>query len=267
MDSTTITFLGTAPAVPNAGHDAASFIVNRRYLVDTGWNAALTLRAHGLDPMDVEYLLLTHCHHDHYLGLPQLLFYRAMQRSERPENGGRAPLLKVVGPAGDVERVVEDTLRFLQIDRYPDIGVAVESIPLTPGDTFEDDAFRLVTCPNRHPVQGMCCRFTDKGTGATLAWTGDTAPFSDGAPQLVEHVRGASLLIHDATFGANPAPADNSYLHSGAPDAARLALAAGVGRLALVHGKEEKQEAARAAAVALFPHSFWPADGETVIVE
>ena len=75
MDQTTVTFLGTAAAIPSAGHDAASFVVNERYLVDTGWNTALTLLTHGLDPLNIEYLLLTHCHHDHYLGLPQLLFF------------------------------------------------------------------------------------------------------------------------------------------------------------------------------------------------
>jgi ribonuclease BN (tRNA processing enzyme) len=50
----------------------------------------------------------------------------------------------------------------------------------------------------------------------------------------------------------------------GAPDAARLAREAGVGRLALVHCREDKQAAALAAARPLFPNVFWPADGETV---
>ena len=52
--------------------------------------------------------------------------------------------------------------------------------------------------------------------------------------------------------------------HSGAPDAARVALEAGVGRLALLHCVEERQAAALAAAQALFPNTFWPEDGETV---
>jgi len=99
---TTVTFLGTDAVVPAGGGDTASFVINGKYLVDTGWYAAIKMRSYGLDPMDVEYLILTHCHHDHYLGLPHLLFYLAMRRSERPER----PALKIIGPAGEMETVV-----------------------------------------------------------------------------------------------------------------------------------------------------------------
>lgn len=267
MSKTIVTFLGTAAAVPGAGHDVASFVINGTYLVDTGWNAALTLCAHGFDPMDVEYLMLTHCHHDHYLGLPQLLFYRSMQRHRLSKSGKSFRPLKVIGPLNDVARVVDRAAQFLQVDYFPEMEAAVEIIALAPGDDFEGEAFHVTTCPTRHPVQGLCCRFTDKHTNAVLAWTGDTAPFSNGAPHLVEHVRGVGLLIHDASFGSNPAPTNNPYLHSGAPDAAYLAVAAGVRQLALIHGSEEEQEAARAAASRIFPSTFWPADGETINVD
>jgi len=264
-NKTTVTFLGTAAAVPAPGHEAASFIINNRYLVDTGWNAPLTLRVHGLDPLAVEYLFLSHCHHDHYLGLPQLLFYRAM-KVPRSGSGGTMPPLRVLGPAGNVERVVERAIAFLQPDIFPEIGAAlntaVDVVSLVPGgEPYETEAFHLSTSPTHHTVAGMCCRFTDKQTGIVIAWTGDTAP----CPSLVDHVRGAALLIHDATFGVQPAPTHNPYLHSGAPDAARLALAAGAGQLALIHGPEAQQEAACASAQTLFPATFWPGDGEVII--
>ena len=77
---TTVTFLGTSAVVPGAGHDTASFLINGKYLVDTGWYATIKMRGYGFDPMQLEYLFFTHCHHDHYIGLPQLLFYLRMRR-------------------------------------------------------------------------------------------------------------------------------------------------------------------------------------------
>src|SRR5579871_6483509 len=116
MPESTVTFLGTSAVVPGAGHDTASFLINGKYLVDTGWYAAIKMRSYGFDPMQLEYLVLTHCHHDHYLGLPQLLFYLRMRRRERPDR----PPLKIVGPAEDLERVVMLARQFLQPDRFPD---------------------------------------------------------------------------------------------------------------------------------------------------
>lgn len=255
---TRITFLGTSSVVPGAGHDTASFLIDRRCLVDTGWYAMIKMRSYGFDPLDLEYLILTHCHHDHYIGLPQVLFYLQMKRKERP---GR-PSLKIIGPAEDLEKVVTLAHRFLQAERFPDVLCPVELLPLRPGDTVEAPDFRLTTCASLHPVPGLCYRYEDAGTGAVFAFTGDTAYH----PEIVEHVRGVPLLIHEASFGPEPAPENNRSLHSGAPDAARVAVEAGVGRLALVHCVEERQAAALEAARALFPNTFWPADGEEVLL-
>lgn len=255
-EPTTVTFLGTAAVVPEGGHDTASLLVNGRCLVDTGWYAAIKMRCYGYDPLDLDYLFLTHGHHDHYIGLPQILFYRSMRRHARPS----VKPLKIVGPAEDLETIVGLALQFLQADRYPEAVCPVELLPLRPGQEIDELGLHVSACAARHAVPGLCYRFTDKRTGATLAVTGDTAP----DPGLVAHVRGVHLLVTEASFGPHPAPAENESRHSGAPDAAQMARAAGVGRLALTHGAEEIQSAALDAARAIFPDTFWPADGETV---
>jgi ribonuclease Z len=255
---TTVTFLGTEAVVPECGGDTASFVINGRYLVDTGWYAAIKMRCFGIDPMGIEYLFLTHCHHDHYIGLPHLLFYLAMRAGERP---GRAPL-KIVGPAGELELVVGLAQKFLQMERFAPVRIEPELIPLRPGDAWEDPEFALTTCASLHPVPGLCYRFADARTGAVVAFTGDTAY----EPSIPPFVAGADLLVTEASYGASPAPAANASLHSGAPDAARMAIEGRVKRLALVHCPRAKQAAALAAAQALFPNALWPADGEVVTV-
>lgn len=255
---TEVTFLGTDSVVPACGGDTASFVINRKYLVDTGWYGALRMGCYGIDPLQLEALFLTHCHHDHYLGLPHLLFYMTMRASERPD---RAPL-KIVGPAEDLERVVGLAQQFLQMERFPPVQYTPELIPLKAGEPLETEAFSLATCASVHPVPGLCYRFTDKNTNQVIAFTGDTAY----DPAIVRHVQGADLLIHEASYGASPAPAANASLHSGAPDAARVAQEAGVQRLALLHCPQPKQAAALQAAQAIFADTVWPADGETIFL-
>lgn len=259
MAQTTVTFLGTEPVVPGPGRDTASFLINGKYLVDTGWYAVLRMKSFGFNPMDLETLMITHCHHDHYLGLPQILFYLRMRRRERPDR----PPLQIIGPAEDIARVVALAQRFLQTERFPDLEYSPEILPLNPGDSYRTAAFHLTTCASVHPVQALTYRFTDQATGAQIAWTGDTAY----APHIADHVRGVDLLITEASHGpASPDPTSNPSLHSGAPDAARLALAAGVGRLALIHCPAEQAEAALVAARQIFPEAFFPGEGETVEV-
>src|SRR5882724_6192609 len=127
-DQTTVTFLGTDAVVPEGGADTASFVINRRCLVDTGWYAAIKMRCYGLDPMQLETLIFTHCHHDHYIGLPHLLFYHRMRARERPDR----PPLKIIGPAGEIDLVVGLAQKFLQMERFAPVQYQPELIPLNP---------------------------------------------------------------------------------------------------------------------------------------
>ena len=254
-----ITFLGTSTVVPAAGHETACALVNGVHLIDTGWNSAIGMKSYGYDPMLLDAVFLTHCHHDHYIGLPHLFFHMCMRARERPD---RKPL-KVVGPEEDVQRVVDLSLALLQPDRFDAVAYEPEVIPLAPGDSFTDGNMQVTTCRTVHPVPSLCYRFTDVASGASLAYTGDTAYH---AP-IADHAAGVGLLVTEASYGANASPADNGSLHSGAPEAALLAKEADADRLALVHVPEARHAETVEAARRDFPNSFIPADGETVILE
>lgn len=254
--ATTVTFLGTSSVTPEAGNDTATFLINGNVLVDTGWYSAVKMLGCGHSPLDLEYILLTHIHHDHYLGLPHLLFYRRMRQKDRD----RLPPLKVAGPADDVQRVVDLARALLQVERFPDDGHVPEVLPLAPGDSLQTEEFRLETCGTVHAVQGLCYRFTDKATGSALGITGDTAYH----PPIAEHLRGCTLLIHEAAHGARTLDGAHQTGHSTARDAARIAAAADAGRLALVHLRETDRADALAAAREIFPRTFLPDEGETI---
>ena len=253
---TNVTFLGTATVVPAAGHDTASFLINGRHLVDTGWYAAIKMLSYGFSPMNLETVFISHCHHDHYIGLPHLLFYLRMRKKENPE---RAPL-KVVGPADDIQRVVDLARSFLQTDRFPDVECIPEVFPLTPGESLELEELQVDTCETTHPVQGLCYRFTDRDTQASLVYTGDTGYH----PPIADLAQGASLLIHEASYGPKSHPDPDRWGHSGAPEAARIAELADVGRLALIHCPKKLAQEAVIAAKRIFPDTFLPEDGYTL---
>jgi ribonuclease Z len=99
--------------------------------------------------------------------------------------------------------------------------------------------------------------------GRKLVLTGDTAP-SDG---VVEVAQGADLLVHEATFCEEEGERARETEHSTAPEAARVALEAGVKLLALTHlssryGAAEVEREARA----IFPDTVVPRDFDLIDV-
>jgi ribonuclease Z len=250
---TRLTFLGTAAAVPAAGEETASFLVNGELLVDCGWNVAQRLLAHGHDPLAVRTLLFTHCHHDHYLGLPGLLFYRGMTG----RGPAKPPPLEIVGPPDDLPVVVDLARRFLQVERFPVVWPEVTLRPLEPGETYGSERYEVKTIRALHPVTGISGRLTDRRTGAVIAFSGDTAP----NPALVDLARGARLLIHEASVGPDVPDGSLRGDHSRATDAARVARDAGVTALRLIHVPARHRAASVAAAKAIFPATAMAVEG------
>jgi ribonuclease Z len=258
LSSTTLRVIGTDTVVPHAGNDTACLLLNRDCLVDAGWNAAIAMRAFGCDPLAVDYLFITHCHHDHYLGLPHLLFYHAMRRGERPDR----PPLTIVGPKPDIAMVVDRALAFLRHDQFPEVAALPRVLALQAGDSFTTPCFSVTTAPTVHPVVGLCYRFEDKGTGASIVVSGDTAFHLP----LASHARGADVLVHEASRGPGESDPNARGGHSGALDAARIAAAAGVKRLVLVHYPTAQREGILKAAQSVFPNTVAALPGDLIEV-
>jgi ribonuclease Z len=255
-ESTHVTVLGSATVVPDADQDTACLLLNHDHLIDTGWNAAINMGRYGGDPMLVDYLFITHCHHDHYIGLPQLLFVHAMWRSRRPDR----PPLTIVGPRPDIRMVVERALSFLRCDQFESVDTHPVVVPLQAGESYTTPRFEVKTAPTIHPVVGLCYRFEDRLTGATLGVTGDTAY----RPELAEHVRGVDLLVHEASCGACAKHPNDRGGHSGSIDAARVALAGEVRQLGLIHYSTNARDKILAAAQDVFPNTVALLEGDRI---
>ena len=185
-----IVFLGRDACMTAAHSDASGILIDRRILVDCGYFVADRLLTLGIQPQAIETLLFTHMHHDHYFGLPQILFWYL-------QSGKPLERLNIYGPEHDLARVVELSFEFLQAGKgrafYEDCGRPTLH-PLSKKSGFalkfdrqndasqrgqmntSDDAdfvYKVTTCASYHPVDGLCYRIADSA-GKVLSLTGDT---------------------------------------------------------------------------------------------
>lgn len=252
---TEITFLGTSSCLYDLGNDTASYLLNGGLLIDTGWNAVDNLRRAGVDPSAIETVLFTHMHHDHYLALTSLLFYRI-------SCGKSLDSLTLIGPS-DLKNVTSLALAYLQIERFfpESVGIPV-CMELDPSASFILDSLRLKigASPSVHTVDGRYYMIHDLETGIRTGFSGDTAYHeSEG-----EFFADCDMLIHECSLGAKQ-PGNNDYLHSSACDAGRAAAQSRAKQLVLVHYPERlTDECVKSASMVYGGIIKVPSPGETV---
>ena len=293
-----VLFLGTAASAPTSRRGLAAHLIRRggdRILVDCGEGTQRQLLRSGAGLVDVDEILLTHCHADHFLGLPGLLKTFGLRAREAP--------LHLFGPAG---------LRALMASMDPVIGrlpYRLELVELRPGDALDRDGYRISAIATDHGIpslgyalvederpgrfdldaarrlgvpEGPMFGLLQHGQAVTLAsgetiapadvvgaarpgrtvvFSGDTRP----CRALFDAAAGADVLVHEATFLEDERDRAAETGHTTAMQAARLARDAGVRLLALTHlstrylGREIAAEA-----VAEFPETVVPRDFDTI---
>jgi ribonuclease Z len=266
-----VTLLGTAASVPTAARGTSATLITRggdRVLVDCGEGTQRQFLRSGIGLIELEAILITHLHGDHFLGLPGLLKTYALRGRERS--------LRIVGPRG-LARLFA-VLNPL-VGRLP-YGLDLdERDPAGAGAVWEGPGARIVGFPTRHTVpslgfaliedprpgafdvraaralgvpEGPLFGELQRGAavlgadgsevrpeqvlgppraGRRVVISGDTEPC--GA--TLDMAEGASVLIHEATFLDADRERARDTRHTTAREAAVLAREAGVDLLVLTH--------------------------------
>ena len=291
-------FLGTSGSAPTAQRATSATLIRRggdRLLIDCGEGTQRQLLRSNVGLVDLEEVLLTHFHADHYLGLPGMLKTFALRGREVPLTLYGPPglrdlltsLQRVFGKltypletielsAGDVITRGDYEIRAFAVDHGPQALGYLLAETARPGrfDVAVADSLGVPAGRERGALQrGEAVTLAGGETvrpeqvlgptrpGRSLAVTGDTAP----AASVVDAVAGVDLLVHEATFCADERQRARETGHSTAAEAALAARAAGVRLLALTHissrysGNEAADEARQ-----LFPDTVVPRDFDIV---
>jgi ribonuclease Z len=255
-------FAGTGASAPSARRGLSATLLRAggdRMLVDCGEGTQRQLvKTVGLPEIDV--ILITHLHADHWLGLPGMLKTYDLRDRERPLElfgppGLRAMLERIQPTFGklgyplEIEELdVDESLRFdgyrIQTFATRHRGASVGYVFVEddrPGRFDADRARELGAEPGPEFGQlqrGESVRGIDPSQvmgptrpGRRIVFTGDTRP----SDTTVVAASGADLLIHEGTFMDDDRDRAAETAHSTGVQAAEVARDAGVRFLAVQH--------------------------------
>jgi len=297
-----VTLLGTSAAVPTVERNVSSLMVQREgehILFDCGEGTQRQMMRYGAG-FTLNDIFITHFHADHTLGIAGLLRTFGLQARTAPltlhgPRGARRQLGALVElgmermkfPVEIVELAPGDTLRRgeyeIQVGAAQHKGdcLAYALVELPRLGRFDPDRARALGVPEG-PMwgqvhRGLAVALPDgrivepaelvgpSRTGRRVVYTGDTAP----CDPIRALAKGADLLIHEATFGADERQRARETQHSTAFDAATLARDVGARKLVLTHiSARYSREAPEllAEARAIFPETAIGRDGMVIDV-
>lgn len=159
-----------------------------KYLLDCGNTAMIGMRKFGVNPDEIDGIILTHLHGDHFGGIPVLILYEQFRKREKP--------LYIVGPEGTENRLRETMEVF-----YPGSTVVkrmfdAKVVELDKYENYSLNNLLITTYQAIHYSGADAFIVKIETPGKTVVYTGDTQWTDD----IIEASRNADLLIVEAYF-------------------------------------------------------------------
>ncbi|MBW3604903.1 MAG: MBL fold metallo-hydrolase [Actinobacteria bacterium] len=231
-----VTVLGSAGSHPGNGRACSSYLVSagdHHLLLDCG-NGSMANLLDAVDPADLDAVIISHLHPDHFVDLYGLHYALRFHPSGsktvdvHAPDGARSLLTSVLlGDAGD------------SFNRHLPMHVAAA------GERLEIGPFDIELYAANHPIETLASRvWVD---GRIIAFSGD----SGTTEELIECARDVDLFICDSTWLSRDAPFPKG-VHMTGTEAGQYAAAAGAERLMVTHvfpQREPEQAAADAETV------------------
>jgi ribonuclease BN (tRNA processing enzyme) len=188
---TEVLFIGTGEAFASGGRQNSAILVRaggRSLLLDCGPTTLSALKKLGIDPREIDGVVVTHFHGDHVAGLPFLLI-DDLYESPRSE-----PLV-VLGPPGIEQRVWQ----LCTVFSYPGENERRYNLRFEEFSTEGERTvagFRLRAYPAHHQPETRPHMVNVSHNGRAVFYTGDTGWHE----KLPERVGDADLLISECTL-------------------------------------------------------------------
>jgi ribonuclease BN (tRNA processing enzyme) len=184
--------LGTGDAFGNGGRRQSSYLVrgpSATFLMDAGPTVLAALQDSGLDGNEIDFVLLSHLHGDHFGGLPFMIMSYLYDRPRKRE-------LVIAGPAGTEERTW-DLFRamYKEASRMP-ITFPLRFQTLVAGQDVEIGGVAVepfaVPHQEHEPSLGLKVRFD----GKTILYSGD----SGWTEEFVRRTEDVDLFLCECCF-------------------------------------------------------------------
>lgn len=177
MSELDLRFIGTGNAFAPNGLCWNGFVANGKYLFEAPPQALQMLNALGLDANDLDAVVLSHHHGDHFLGLPFLMLEWKYSKRTRP--------VRIIGPAG-TRKLAEQ----IALSVYPGILQTTHEIEweeLGPAARTRAGDLELETLGMKHDERlSGTLGFAAMLGGRRFGYTGDTA-MCDSVIALAKH--------------------------------------------------------------------------------
>jgi ribonuclease Z len=185
-------FLGTGNAFAAEGSAFNSFLLNGRYLFDSGPTALQQIRRAKANPDEIDVILVSHFHADHFFGLPFL--FLEFWRRERSKD------LTIVGPPG-----IEERAEMLFETGFPAMPVRPNAyrrryIEVQDGMECEAAGLEFTAAEVEHVAALRCFGYRAHVGGRTLMYSGDSKMCNG----LLRLAPGAEVLVLDCSNGGDP---------------------------------------------------------------
>ncbi len=207
-----ITVLGSSGTYAGPDNACSGFLARSpttTVMLDAGPGTLANLQRH-VAPTDLDAVVLSHSHPDHWLDLPVM----------------RNALKYVLCSSGLELYATAETLELAEVLCSGSVAPTFRPHVITDGSEFRVGDLELRCSRTDHPVETLGIRV--ESGGRSVGYTADTGP-----GWSIGELGSLDLGISEATFTAEQEEPGN--VHLSARQAGELARAAGVGRLVLTH--------------------------------
>jgi ribonuclease BN (tRNA processing enzyme) len=183
-------FVGCGDAFGSGGRNNTCFHVlgeHVNFLIDCGASSLPALKRQGVARDDIELILITHFHGDHFGGLPFLLLDAQFSRRTRP--------LTIAGPEGIETRLRQGMEAAFENSSKTKQRFDLNIVPLAPETTIRFGAVSVTPFPAMHGESGgPFLGYRIEAEGRIIAYTADT----EWTEALIPLGSAADLFIAEA---------------------------------------------------------------------